>query len=91
MKKSISVADGKTTVSYNENLDNVIPASKIASLPTGSLVARIVRDFITDSDDLTRENEICIYNCRTKSDLDYTKKKKRNIVMICRDFIISEA
>ncbi len=77
MKKSISVADGKTTVSYNENLDNVIPASKIASLPTGSLVARIVRDFITDSDDITRENEICIYNCRTKLDLDYIKEEEK--------------
>ena len=78
MKKSISVADGKTTVSYNENLDNVIPASKIASLPTGSLVARIVRDFVTDSDDITRENEICIYNCRTKLDLDYIKEEEKN-------------
>lgn len=69
IRKNISVADGKTTISYNENLDHVIPASKIASLPTGSLVARLVRDFIPDTEDVSRENEICIYNCRTKLDI----------------------
>lgn len=76
IRKNISVTDGKTTVSYNENLDNVIPASKIAALPTGSLVARLVRDFMPNSEDISRENEICIYNCRTKLDINMINQEE---------------
>lgn len=78
IRKNISVTDGKTTISFNENLDHVIPASKIASLPTGSLIARLVRDYIPSTEDISRENEICIYNCRTKLDIDLINEEESN-------------
>ena len=77
MKEGVSIADNKTTISLNENMDFVIPASKIANLPTGSLVAQLAMDF-SDKEDFPR----CMYNCRTKPDLKMIKEEEKHYVQI---------
>lgn len=71
VKEGVSIADGKTTISINENMDYVIPSSRIANLGTGELVAQVAMDF-TESDDFPRY----MYNCRTKPDLKKIKKEE---------------
>ncbi len=77
VKEGVSIADNKTTISINENMDFVIPGSKIANLPTGSLVAQLAMDFTPD-EDFPR----CMYNCRTKMDLKMIKEEEANFVKI---------
>lgn len=77
IKEGVSIADNKTTISLNENLDFVIPASRIANLPTGSLVAQLAMDF-SDKEDFPR----CMYNCRTKPDLKMIKEEEAHYVKI---------
>ncbi|WP_368336407.1 type IV secretory system conjugative DNA transfer family protein [Parabacteroides merdae] len=77
VKEGVSIADNKTTISINENMDFVIPGSKIANLPTGSLVAQLAMDF-TEDEDFPR----CMYNCRTKMDLKMIKDEEDHHVKI---------
>ena len=77
MKEGVSIADNKTTISLNENMDYVIPAAKIANLPTGSLVAQLAMDF-TEDEDFPR----CMYNCRTKMPLKAIKEEESHYVDI---------
>ena len=46
IKEGASIVDSKTTISFNENMDHLIPASKIADMPTGYLCGQTARDFI---------------------------------------------
>lgn len=46
IKQGLSITHSKTTVSQNEEMGNVIPASKIADMPTGFLCGQIARDFV---------------------------------------------
>jgi len=41
-----SIADGKTTISINENLESMLPPSKISDMPTGWLAGQTAKDFI---------------------------------------------
>lgn len=74
VKEGVSIADSKTTISINENMDYVIPGSKIANLRTGELVAQVAMDF-SEGDDFPRY----MYNCRTKMDMKKSRLKKSSM------------
>lgn len=74
-KESISITDSKTTTSINEQLDYVIPASKISTLPAGSLVGQIALDF-GQGDNFPTTN----YHCATNLDLDAIKAEEKKYV-----------
>jgi len=64
LKTNISIDRNRQTVSLNENLDFLVPASKIASLQTGEFVGQIALDFgITEGD-----VESTMFHCRTELD-----------------------
>ncbi len=77
VKQGVSITDSKTTISINENMDFVIPGSKIANLLTGELVAQVAMDF-TEGDDFPRY----MYNCRTKLDMKKIKEEEAQYVEI---------
>ena len=46
MKKGVTIDRDKTSVNLNENMDNLVPGSKIADMPTGWIAGQTARDFI---------------------------------------------
>lgn len=74
-KESISIRRDETTVSVNEQLDYVIPAAKISSLPAGSLVGQIALDFGQGENFPTT-----MYHCATDLDLDAIKEEEKKYV-----------
>lgn len=66
IKENLSIDRNRTTISINENMDFMIPASKIANLQTGELVGQIALDYGMSDD----ENFVTTaFNCRTELDL----------------------
>ena len=45
LKKNLSIDEAKTSVSFNEGLENMLPPSKIADMATGWLCGQTARDF----------------------------------------------
>ena len=45
-KKGVTIDRDKTSVNLNENMDNLVPGSKIADMPTGWIAGQTARDFI---------------------------------------------
>ncbi len=74
-KEGVSIDRHRTTVSINEQMDYIIPASKIANLQAGSLVGQIALDFGQEKDFKTT-----MYNCKTNLDLNSIKKEETNYV-----------
>lgn len=73
VKEGISITREKTTVSINEQMDYIIPASKIAGLQAGSLVGQVSLDFGQEDNFPTT-----LYNCKTNLDLNKIKKEESN-------------
>ena len=46
VKKGITVDRERVTYNLNENMDNLVPASKIADMPTGWIAGQVARDFV---------------------------------------------
>lgn len=64
LKTNVSIDRNRQTVSLNESMDNLVPASKIAGLQTGEFVGNIALDFgITEGD-----VESTMFHCRTTLD-----------------------
>lgn len=45
IKKGVTVDRDRTSVNINENMDNLVPASKISDMSTGWLCGQVARDF----------------------------------------------
>jgi len=70
-KEGISIQQNRTTISLNEQMDYLIPASKISQLQAGSLVAQVAIDF--GQEDLFSSTS---YNCMTNLDLKSIKAEE---------------
>jgi hypothetical protein len=46
LKKGVTIDRDKTSINLNENLDSLVPASKISDMPTGWICGQTARDFI---------------------------------------------
>ena len=46
LKKGITIDRDRTSINLNENMDNLVPASKISDMPTGWICGQVARDFI---------------------------------------------
>ena len=46
LKKGVTIDRDKTSINLNENMDSLVPASKISDLPTGWLCGQTARDFV---------------------------------------------
>lgn len=46
LKKGATIDRDKTSINLNENMDSLVPASKISDMPTGWICGQSARDFI---------------------------------------------
>ncbi len=46
LKKGVTIDRDKTSINLNENMDNLVPASKISDMATGWICGQTARDFI---------------------------------------------
>jgi hypothetical protein len=72
LKTNLSIDRDRQTVSLNENLDFLIPASKIADLPTSEFVAQIALDYGINHDDFKSTK----YNCKVELDTEAIKREE---------------
>jgi hypothetical protein len=73
IKTNVSIDRNRQTVSLNENMDLLVPASKIASLQTSEFVGQIALDFgITEGD-----VESTMFHCRTELDVDAILREEK--------------
>ena len=74
-REGLTINENKTSLNINENMDYLIPASKIATLPAGSLVGQIALDFGQGDDFPTT-----MYNCATNLDLKSIEAEEKKYV-----------
>lgn len=84
VKKGISIDHAKTNVSLNEEMGDLVPASRIADMPTGFLCGQIARDFVQTK--TKRDGSIDIQNAeefrttkfyaKTNFDIEAIKKEE---------------
>ena len=46
LKKGVTIDRDRTSINLNENMDNLVPASKISDMPTGWICGQTARDFV---------------------------------------------
>lgn len=71
MKEGVTIRRNETTINMNEQMDFVIPASKISSLQAGTLVGQVALDFGQEDNFPT-----AMYHCKTNLDLKKIKKEE---------------
>jgi hypothetical protein len=74
-KEGVTIRKHETTVNINEQMDFLIPASKIAGLLAGSLVGQVALDFGQEEDFPST-----MYHCATALDLKAIEEEERNYV-----------
>jgi hypothetical protein len=65
-KTNVSIDRNRQTVSLNENMNLLVPASKIATLQTSEFVSQIALDFGITEDGVKNT----MFHCRTELDID---------------------
>lgn len=73
--EGLSIDRSKTSVSFNEKMDALIPAGKIANLKTGEMVGLIAQDV---EDVYTGEYKTSAVNCKINLDLEAIKYEEKN-------------
>mgnify|MGYP001153751973 FL=1 len=88
LKKGVTIDRDKTSINLNENMDNLVPASKISDLPTGWICGQTARDFmktkvgkngnmnIQESDEFKTSK----FYCKTDFDMAEIKKEEADYV-----------
>lgn len=71
VKEGVTIRRNETTINMNEQMDFVIPASKISSLQAGTLVGQVALDFGQEYNFPT-----AMYHCKTNLDLKKIKKEE---------------
>jgi len=90
MKEGLSINDSKVSISLNENLDNLVPAAKIADMPTGWLCGQTARDFVktekrggeTVNLEESREFQTTKFFCKTNFNMASIKYDEEHFVEI---------
>lgn len=86
LKKGITIDRDRTSINLNENLDSLVPASKISDMPTGWICGQTARDFTVtklgrrDSMDIltTEEFKTTKFYCKTNFDMDAIKAEEED-------------
>jgi len=88
LKKGVTIDREKTSINLNENMDNLVPASKISDLATGWICGQVARDFVKtkvgigDSMNIQESEEFQTskFFCKTDFDLAEIKKEESEYV-----------
>ena len=84
IKKGVTIDKDKTSINLNENMDSLVPASKIADMPTGWICGQTARDFMVTktgfggSMDIQNSGEFQTskFYCKTNFDMDAIHKEE---------------
>ena len=84
LKKGVTIDRDRTSINLNENMDALVPGSKIADMPTGWICGQTARDFIKtktgrgDSMDIQEAEEFQTskFFCKTDFNMEEIKKEE---------------
>jgi hypothetical protein len=88
LKKGVTIDRDRTSINLNENMDNLVPASKISDMPTGWICGQTARDFVqtktgmNDSMNIQESEEFQTskFYCKTNFDMAEIKKEEDSYV-----------
>lgn len=88
LKKGVTIDRDKTSINLNENMDNLVPASKISDMPTGWICGQAARDFVKTKIGVngnmniqeSEEFKTSKFYCKTDFDMDEIKKEEQGYV-----------
>lgn len=88
LKKGITIDRDKTSINLNENMDSLVPASKISDMPTGWVCGQTARDFVqtkvgpNGSMNIQESEEFKTskFFCKTDFDMTEIKKEEQNYI-----------
>jgi hypothetical protein len=88
LKRGMTIDRDKTSINLNENMDSLVPPSKISDLPTGWICGQTARDFVVTK--TGRKGEMNIqesqefkttkFFCKTDFDMNAIKKEEAQYV-----------
>jgi len=74
LKTNVSIDRNRQTISLNENMDYLIPASKIAGLQTSEFVGQIALDYGIPE----KEFKSTMFHCTAELDIDAIEREEKN-------------
>ena len=88
LKKGVTIDRDKTSIDLNENMDSLVPASKISDMPTGWVCGQTARDFVqtkvgpNGSMNIQESEEFKTskFFCKTDFDMTEIKKEEQNYI-----------
>ena len=90
LKKGVTIDRDKTSINLNENMDSLVPASKISDMPTGWVCGQTARDFVqtkvgpNGSMNIQESEEFKTskFFCKTDFDMTEIKKEEQNYISL---------
>lgn len=88
LKKGVTIDRDKTSINLNENMDSLVPASKISDMPTGWVCGQTARDFVqtkvgpNGSMNIQESEEFKTskFFCKTDFDMTEIKEEEQNYI-----------
>ena len=88
LKKGVTIDRDKTSINLNENMDSLVPATKISDMPTGWVCGQTARDFVqtkvgpNGSMNIQESEEFKTskFFCKTDFDMTEIKKEEQNYI-----------
>ena len=88
LKKGVTIDRDKTSINLNENMDSLVPASKISDMPTGWICRQTARDFVQTKTGSggsmniqeSEEFKTSKFYCKTDFDMNEIKKEEAGYV-----------
>ena len=88
LKKGVTIDRDKTSINLNENMDSLVPASKISDMPTGWVCGQTARDFVQTkvgpngsmNIQESKEFKTSKFFCKTDFDMTVIKKEEQNYI-----------
>ena len=85
---SVTIARAETSINLNENMDSLVPASKISDMPTGWICGQTARDFVVTKTGMngsmniqeSEEFKTSKFYCKTDFDMTEIKKEESEYV-----------
>ena len=88
LKKGVTIDRDRTSINLNENMDSLVPASKISDMPTGWICGQTARDFVVTKTGMngsmniqeSEEFKTSKFYCKTDFDMTEIKKEESEYV-----------
>ena len=87
LKKGVTIDRDKTSINLNENMDSLVPASKISDMPTGWICGQTARDFMPTKTGLnssmniqeSAEFQTSKFYCKTDFDMSEVQEEEKGL------------